>query len=245
MSDNEINEYYEHVKARRLRINFAHAKNGVEFINIENAYIDEDVTIGAGTVIGPDVVLEGKTVIGDNCHIRQNTRIKDSQIGNHTTVDQSVVLQSKIADDTKIGPFAYVRPGSDIGSHVKIGDFVEIKNSVIGDGTKVSHLTYVGDSDLGKGINLGCGVVFVNYDGVAKHRSTIEDEAFIGCNTNIISPVTVGEGAYIAAGTTITKDVGRDDFAIGRVRQENKVGFASKMRMLFTEKKEKSNKGGK
>ncbi len=226
---------YEDYKAeagRRLAVNIRHLEHGVHFIDIHASYIGEEVEIGAGTVIYPGAVLEGKTVIGENCVIGQNTNIKDSTIGSGTDIQHSVITESVVGERTHIGPFAYLRPGSCIGNDCKIGDFVEIKNSSFGDGTKASHLTYVGDSDIGCGVNIGCGVVFVNYDGSSKHRSTVADHAFIGCNTNLVSPVHVGERAYIAAGTTVTKDVPDGALSVAREKQRNIEGWVEKRGLL-------------
>ena len=201
-------------------------ESGVNFVDLDSVYIDDEVQIGKGTFVGPCVTLEGNTFIGENCAIYQNTRIVDSKIASGTTVQSSVILSSEVGENTSVGPFAYIRPGSKIGNDCKVGDFVEVKNSTMGDGTKSAHLTYIGDADLGKNINLGCGVVFVNYDGSNKHRSTVGDGAFIGCNSNIVSPVEIGKGAYIAAGTTVTEDVPDDAMAIGRSKQENKQNWS-------------------
>ena len=146
-------------------------------------------------------ILRGQTSIGKNCTIGPNSYLENARIGDGTKVNASQIYNSSVGYDTHVGPFAYVRPGSTVGNAVRVGDFVEIKNSAIGDGTKISHLTYVGDSDVGKNINFGCGTVTVNYDRSKKYRTVIEDNAFIGCNTNLIAPVRVGEGAYIAAGS--------------------------------------------
>lgn len=219
-------EEYLLTKERRLEICIDHMRNGVNFVDIETAYIDESVVIGEGTLIGPCVTIEGNTVIGKNCSILQNSRIKDSIIGDEVEINASHVMESKVGDKTKVGPFAYLRPKSDIGKNCKVGDFVEVKNSTFGDGSKASHLTYIGDSDVGKDVNLGCGVVFVNYDGANKFRSTIGDGAFIGCNTNLVSPVNVEKGAYIAAGSTVTEDVPEDALCIARARQTNIEGWA-------------------
>ena len=219
---------YKLEKEKRINIAIRHAENGVDFFDIETAYIDNTVIIGEGTLIGPCVVLEGNTVIGKNCKIMQNTRIKDSIIGNEVEITASHVLESKVGDKTKVGPFAYLRPKSNIGKNCKVGDFVEVKNSTFGDGSKASHLTYIGDSDVGRDVNLGCGVVFVNYDGTNKFRSTIGDGAFIGCNTNLVSPVNVEKGAYIAAGSTVTEDVPENSLCIARSRQTNIQGWAEK-----------------
>ena len=173
----ELTEY-EELEKKRYEINLKHLAAGVKFIDIKAAYIDESVTIGKGTRIYPGVILEGNTEIGENCIIGQNSRIVNSKIGNNTEVQSSVILESKVGNNSTVGPFAYMRPNSTLGDHVKLGDFVEIKNSSMGNGSKASHLTYIGDSDIGENVNLGCGVVFVNYDGKDKHRSTVKDNAF-------------------------------------------------------------------
>ena len=162
--------------------------------------------------------------------------IRDCVIGDETEVNASQLSESRVGSHTNVGPFAYVRPNSTIGDHVKVGDFVEIKNSVIGNGTKISHLTYVGDSDCGERINFGCGTVTTNYDGFKKFRCTIGDDAFIGCNTNLIAPVTVGSGSYIAAGSTITDEVPADSLALARSRQVNKPGWAVTWRAAHEKK---------
>ncbi|MGN1059469.1 MAG: bifunctional UDP-N-acetylglucosamine diphosphorylase/glucosamine-1-phosphate N-acetyltransferase GlmU, partial [Clostridia bacterium] len=169
----------------RAEIIEKHKKNGVLFTDEESAFIDDEVIIGAGTRIAPNVHLVGKTVIGRDVEIGFNTEIENSTIGDGVKIRQSVILDSKIGAQTTVGPFAYVRPHCVVGEGVKLGDFVEIKNSNIGNGTKLSHLTYVGDADVGEHINFGCGTVVVNYDGRQKHRTVIEDNAFIGCNTNL------------------------------------------------------------
>ena len=222
MTEQEYREKRENYRRKAVEL----LEVGVVFADIESVYIDDSVKIGKGSFIGPCVTIEGDTEIGENCYIYQNTRIVDSKIKEGTTIQSSVIISSEIGGNTSVGPFAYIRPGSKIGTGCKVGDFVEIKNSTLGDGTKAAHLTYIGDADLGKNINLGCGVVFVNYDGTNKHRSTIGDGAFIGCNSNIVSPVEVGEGAYIAAATTVTNDVPKDGLAIGRAKQENKENWA-------------------
>ena len=207
------------------------ANGGVEIWDYDNCYVDPIVQVGAGTVLMPGTILRGKTVIGENCTIGPNTLLEHAVIGNNTKVNASQIYESSVGDDTTVGPFAYVRPNCRIGSDVKVGDFVEIKNSVIGDGTKISHLTYIGDSDVGKRINFGCGTVTVNYDRAKKFRTVIEDDAFIGCNTNLIAPVNVGEGAYIAAGSTITENVPAGALSIARVRQSNKENWSTKHKL--------------
>ena len=227
---------YQEKEAERKRIAVAHLENGVDFADIGSVYIDETVQIGVGTFIGPCVTLEGNTVIGENAKIYQNTRIRDSVIGDGVEIQSSVVLESSIGEGSKIGPFAYVRPGSEIGRNCKIGDFVEVKNSTFGDGSKSAHLTYIGDSDIGEDVNLGCGVVFVNYDGTHKFRSSIGDGVFIGCNSNIISPIRIDDGAYVAAGSTITQDIPEDALGVARAKQKNIEGWATR-RGLYNKKK--------
>lgn len=193
--------------------------NGVIFVDERAVWIDDTVKIGKGTVIEPNVYLKGDTVIGENAVIGFCTEIVNSKIGDNVDIKHSVITDSEIGEGTTVGPFAYVRPNCKVGKKVKIGDFVEIKNSNIDDGTKLAHLTYVGDADVGKNINFGCGTVVVNYDGKNKHRTVIEDNAFIGCNTNLVSPVKVGKNAFTAAGSTITEDVPENALAIARNRQ--------------------------
>lgn len=209
------------------KINEKHMENGVTIEDPKNTYIGPDVTIGYDTIIEPNCILKGETIVGYDCVIGYNSKIENSQISNGVRIENSVICDSFIDDYACIGPFAYIRPQSKIGKGVKIGDFVEIKNSTIGDHTKVSHLTYVGDADVGEHVNFGCGSVLVNYDGSQKCRSTIEDYAFIGCNTNLVSPVTIGERAYTAAGSTITKDVAKESLGIGRAKQVNKEGWVA------------------
>ena len=223
---------YEEMEARRIERNLEYLDAGVVFIDLKAVYIDEGVRIGKGTVIYPCVVLEGDVEIGENCTIGQNTRIKDSIIGNGTSIQSSVILESKVGNETSVGPFAYLRPNSEVGSHCKVGDFVEIKNSRLDDGAKAAHLTYVGDSDVGKKGNLGCGVVFVNYDGSKKYRSVVEDGAFIGCNVNLVSPVHVGKDAYIAAGSTITNDVEDGALYVARSKGKSIEGWVEKRGIL-------------
>lgn len=212
----------------KKRINEFHMLNGVTLQDPENTYIGADVKIGEDTLILPGCYLEGDTVIGSDCIIGPNTRITSSQVNNCVTVQSSTLLSAFVDNYTTIGPFAYLRPNSKIGEHVKIGDFVEVKNSTIDDGTKVSHLTYVGDSDVGKCVNFGCGTVTVNYDGKNKFRCEIGDNAFIGCNTNLVAPVKIEKNAYTAAGSTITKNVPEDSLAIARAKQDNKEGWRVK-----------------
>jgi bifunctional UDP-N-acetylglucosamine pyrophosphorylase/glucosamine-1-phosphate N-acetyltransferase len=207
------------------RIRMGHMKAGVTFHLPETTYVGADVQIGEDTEILPGCLLEGGTVIGTGCVVGPNTRLVDARLDKGVQVANSVVVESEIGEDTKVGPFAFLRPGSRIGRHVKIGDFVEIKKSVIGDDTKISHLTYVGDAEVGQRVNLGCGVVVVNYDGRVKNRTVIGDDAFIGCNVNLVSPVEVHEHAYVAAGSTITDEVPAFSLGIARSRQVVKDGW--------------------
>ena len=221
----------------RDRIVRAHIRAGVRVMDPAAVYIDPRVAIGRGTVLLPGTILRGETRIGSGCTIGPNAMVRDCVIGDETEVNASQVNESTIGCRTHVGPFAYVRPGCTIGDDIKVGDFVEVKNSTLGDGTKISHLTYVGDSDVGRHVNFGCGTVTTNYDGVKKYRCTIGDNAFIGCNTNLVAPVTVGDGSYIAAGATITKDVPADALAVARARQENKEGWAKRRRKMYGQEK--------
>jgi len=212
-------------KVMRRRINLKHMENGVTFIDADNTYIGCDVKIGNDTIIYPGNVLEGKTVIKENCILYPNSRIKDSIIERDVTIQSSVILESSIGKNTTVGPFAYVRPDSTIGDFVRVGDFVEIKKSSIGNNTKISHLTYIGDAEVGEKCNFGCGTVVVNYDGHKKYKTIIGDNVFIGCNANLVSPVKINDNSYIAAGSTITDEVPKDALAIARARQVNKEGW--------------------
>lgn len=214
----------------KQRINARHMANGVTLIDPNSTYICPDVVIGKDTIIEPGCMLEGKTVIGEGCRIGYHSKLKNAVLSNNVDVEISVILDSSVDEGTHVGPFAYIRPNSHIGKNIKVGDFVEIKNANIGDGTKISHLTYVGDADVGQNVNFGCGTVVVNYDGQKKHRTTIGDNAFIGCNTNLVSPVTVEDNAYTAAGSTITDTVPKNSLAIARAKQENKLEWVTKKR---------------
>jgi len=209
----------------RQRINRSWMKQGVTLVDPSATYIGLDVTIGQDTVLLPGTILGGRTQIGSACVIGPNTRLIDVIVGDEAKVEYAVALQSDIGPRASVGPFAYLRPGSVIGERVKIGDFVEIKNSTIGDDSKVSHLSYVGDTSVGQRVNVGCGVVTVNYDGRGKYRTIIGDDAFVGSNVNLIAPVQVGDGAYVVAGSTITDEVPADGFAIARSRQVTKPNY--------------------
>jgi bifunctional UDP-N-acetylglucosamine pyrophosphorylase / glucosamine-1-phosphate N-acetyltransferase len=195
---------------------------GVTLVNPHNTYIDADVRIGKDTVIYPNTFLTGRTEIGEGCVIESGCQIVDSIIGSQVTIKwASVVSGSTVRERATIGPFAHIRPHSDIGEEARIGNFVEVKKSTIGKGSKSSHLTYLGDATVGKRVNVGAGTITCNYDGVSKHPTIIEDEVFIGSNTELVAPVRIGHGALIGAGSTITKDVPPESLAIGRAKQVN------------------------
>jgi UDP-N-acetylglucosamine diphosphorylase/glucosamine-1-phosphate N-acetyltransferase len=214
----------------RERINMQHLKNGVMLISPQTTHIAPDVTIGSGTVILPGCLLYSGTEIGSNCVIGPNCVLQQAFVGDGTTVNQTQMTESRVGKNSTVGPFCWIRPGCDIGSNVRIGDFVELKKAVIGNGTKVSHLTYIGDAEFGQRINVGCGTVVVNYDGKGKYKTTVGDDSFIGCNVNLVSPVNIGKDNFIAACRTITDDVEPGDYAIARERQTTKPGWVEKRR---------------
>lgn len=204
--------------------------DGVTLIDPKATYIGADVTIGRDTVIYPNVIIEGKTVIGEDNVIGTNCRFVDSKIGNGNDIQSTVIVESTVGDDCKIGPMAYLRPNTVLHNQVKIGDFVEVKKSEVGDGTKIPHLSYVGDSVVGKKVNVGCGSITCNYDGFKKFQTVINDGAFIGSNTNLVAPVEVEAGAFIAAGSTITENVPSDALALTRAELKIKEEWAKKRR---------------
>lgn len=212
----------------RRRINEHHMRNGVSIIDPATTYIDVNVKIGMDTIIYPGTMIKGSTVIGEDCQIGPNSEIINATIGSETTIQQSVVNDSSIGSKVNIGPFAQIRPESNIHDEVKVGNFVEIKKAEIKKGSKASHLSYIGDAVVGKNVNIGCGSITVNYDGKKKSVTVIEDDAFIGCNTNLIAPVKIGKGALIAAGSTITNDVPNESLSIARARQVNKENYVKK-----------------
>lgn len=220
----QLNELNQIARANILNSMIA---EGVSITCSDGVIIGPDVKIGNGTVVLPGTILRGKVSIGENCTVGPNSIIENSIIHNNVIINSSQIKQSEILDGTDIGPFSQVRPNCKIGPKVHIGDFVEVKNSLLDEGTKVAHLTYVGDSDIGKRVNFGCGCVTVNYDGRNKARCKVGNDAFIGCNTNLVAPVNVGEGAYTAAGSTITGDVPSNALGIARARQINKDGWAT------------------
>ena len=220
----------------RRNINDSLMLDGVDIQCTDGVMIGKDVKIGGSTRILPNTIILGNTVIGDGCVIGPNTYIKDSEIGNEVILDNCKVTDSKIEDGADCGPFVKVRAGSVLKKGVHIGNFVEVKNSVVGEGTKSAHLTYIGDSDVGKNVNFGCGTVTSNFDGKEKSRCTIGDGAFIGCNTNLIAPVKVGELAYIAAGSTITDDIPDEALSVARAKQVNKEGWVARKKPYKNQK---------
>lgn len=235
ISDNDeirgINDRVQLNEAEKImqkRINEYHMRNGVTMRNPESVYIEDGVEIGNDTEICQNVTIKSGTKIGSDCVIGSGSMLDRAVIHDGVDVLSSVILESEVDEGTYVGPFAYIRPNCHVGKEVKVGDFVELKNSNIDDGTKISHLTYIGDSDVGKRVNFGCGTVTCNYDGKKKYRTTIGDDCFVGCNTNFVSPINVGDGVYIAAGSTITEDIPENSLSIARARQVNKEGWKDK-----------------
>ncbi|MEK4563146.1 bifunctional UDP-N-acetylglucosamine diphosphorylase/glucosamine-1-phosphate N-acetyltransferase GlmU [Alkalihalobacillus sp. FSL R5-0424] len=209
----------------KKRINERWMRAGVTIIDPAQTYISSEATIGQDTVIYPGASIQGTSVIGSECVIGANSEIKDSVIADFVEVKQSVIHDSKVESRVTIGPFAHIRPGSALGEDVRIGNFVEVKKSSLAKGSKAAHLSYVGDAEVGQNVNLGCGTITVNYDGVNKHQTTIADGAFIGSNSNLVAPVHIGENALVAAGSTITEDVPHQALSIARARQVNKENY--------------------
>lgn len=216
-------------KTMQRRINEEHMRNGVSFIDPDTAYIDAGVKIGNDTVIEGNVVIKGNTEIGSGCYITNGSRIVDSKIGNHVTITSSTLQEAEMDDNTDIGPNSHLRPKAVIRKGAHIGNFVEIKKAEIGENSKVGHLTYVGDATLGKDINVGCGTIFSNYDGVKKFHTNVGDHSFIGAGSTLIAPINVADHTFIAADSTITKDVDKYDMAIARGRQVNKPDYWHKL----------------
>lgn len=216
-------------KIMRKRINEKHLLNGVTIMDPNSTYIGPDVEIEQDAVIYPGSVISGNSYIGADAIIGPHSEISDSSIGNETIVRQSAIESSKIGNKVQIGPYAHIRPNSSINDEARIGNFVEIKNSTIGMGSKVPHHSYIGDTTLGDHVNIGCGTITVNYNGKTKHRTEIGSHSFVGCNSNLIAPVKIADHAYVAAGSTITTDVPSDALAIARARQVNKENYAKRL----------------
>ena len=216
----------------RQRINERQQRAGVTLIDPRTTYIDPDVVIGADTLVHPGVHLRGKTTIGSGCEIEPGVIVTDCTIGDRVHLKPgSVLSESMIGEACIVGPMAHLRPGTVLAGSNKIGNFVETKKAVIGEKSQASHLTYIGDAVLGKNVNIGCGTITCNYDGVNKYQTTIEDDVFVGSDTQFVAPVTIGRGSLIAAGSTITMDVPADALAIARTEQKNIAGWAERNRM--------------
>ncbi len=220
----------------RLAMIEKHMKNGVIFREFDNIYIDDNVKIGSGTLIRADQHLRGNTVIGQNCKLEAGNILDNATIGNEVTITKSVLTDCRIGAKTTVGPFAHVHTGSKIERECRIGNFVEIKNATAGVNTKMAHLAYVGDVDIGNQCNVGCGSIFVNYDGKNKHRSTVGDSVFIGSNSNVVAPVRIEDNAYIAAGTTVTVDLPRNCMCIGRSRETVKENRSKYHKNIFNKR---------
>jgi len=204
---------------------------GAKIARPETCVIDPDVEIGADTIIEPFVQLLGKTRVGSGCRIRSFSVLENCTVGNGVLIRQSCVLEdSQIADEAEIGPFVHLRPGCEVGEKAHLGNFVEMKKTRLGKGAKANHLSYLGDAEIGEGTNIGAGAITCNYDGVNKYRTTIGKRVFVGSDSNLVAPITIGDGAYIGAGSCITKDVPADALAVGRARQVTKEGWAAARR---------------
>jgi bifunctional UDP-N-acetylglucosamine pyrophosphorylase/glucosamine-1-phosphate N-acetyltransferase len=224
---NTRSELAEVGQVLRQRLNAGHMANGVTLVDPATAYIGPDVVIGADTVIHPFVVLDGQTVIGADCEIHAGARVSDSVLGQRVTVNNhTVITSSRVSDGASVGPFARIRPDSDLAEDVHVGNFVEVKKSTLGKGTKVGHLSYLGDAAIGADVNIGAGTITCNYDGRRKHRTEVGDGAFVGSDSTLVAPVRIGAGAYVAAGSSITEDVPDGALGIARGRQTNKPGWA-------------------
>ena len=226
-----INSRYQLATAERIlrqRKNIELMDSGVTILDPDSTFIDYDVEIGRDSTILPFTYLETGTKIGENCSIGPNCRLQNTKIGNNVTMQFVYSHDAEVDDDVVIGPYVHLRPGTKINKKVKIGNFVEVKNSNIGEGSKLPHLQYIGDTDMGTNVNVGCGTVTCNYDGKKKYRTTVGNNVFVGCNTNLVAPVSVGNGVYIAAGSTINQDVPENNLAIARAMQVNKAGWQDK-----------------
>lgn len=234
-----INDRVELAEATKLlqrRVNTKHLLNGVNIIDIDTAYIGSDVVIGTDTTIEPGCIIKGKTTIGNGCHIGPYCELTNVTIKNNVEIKFSVISDSVIENGVDMGPYARLRNDCHILENVHIGNFVEMKKATFGEGSKAAHLTYIGDATVGSEVNIGCGTITVNYDGKNKSQTIIKDRAFIGCNSNLIAPVTIGEKSFIAAGSTITNEVEENAMAIARARQENKPNYIKTLEEKRTQK---------
>ncbi|ETS93777.1 bifunctional UDP-N-acetylglucosamine diphosphorylase/glucosamine-1-phosphate N-acetyltransferase GlmU [Veillonella sp. AS16] len=217
-----VNSRHQLAQAEEIlkrRKNYELMNDGVTIIDPDATYVAPEVLVGPDTILHPGTILEGNTVIGSGCEIGPHTRLSNVVVGNDTVIHFTYGHDCEVKDGADIGPYVHLRPDTVIGNQVHIGNFVEVKNSHVGAGTKFPHLSYIGDSDVGSGVNIGCGTITVNYDGKVKHRTTIGEGAFIGCNSNLVAPVTIGNYSYVGAGSTITKDVPDKALAVGRSKQ--------------------------
>lgn len=203
---------------------------GVVMMDPAAVWVEPQVTVGRSTVLLPGTILRGSTVVGENCTIGPNVMLTDTRVEDNVTINTAQVEDSLIRKNCEIGPYTHIRPHCNVGEGSKIGAFVQLKNCNLGAGTKMAHLTYVGDADVGERVNFGCGTVTCNYDGNAKHRTTIGSDVFVGCSTNLVAPVTLADGVYTAAGSTVTEDVPADSLVIARSRQTVKPGWAAEHR---------------
>ena len=241
MGVNDRTQLADCTRILRRRINAAHMQNGVTMIDPEQTYLDATVKLGQDCILYPGVVLEGNTLVEEGTILYPGCRLVDTHIGKRCALKAVNAQDAVVGDGVTIGPFVNLRPGAKLADGCKVGDFVEVKNSTVGKGSKLPHLSYIGDADVGSHVNLGCGTVFVNYDGYRKHRTTVGDNVFIGCNTSLVAPVTVGDGAYTAAGSVITEDVPEECLAIARARQVNKLGYVA--RIQARQRREENKKG--
>ena len=245
MGVNTRRELYAASRLMKKRIIDKWIDRGIFFLDTDSVFIHPDVTIGEDTTLYPNVYLEGRTTIGRGSIIYPNVRIRNSEIGKKVVImDSTVIEDSRIRDRASVGPFARLRPGSDVGSEARIGNFVELKKTVIGKGSKASHLSYLGDSTVGKDVNIGAGTITCNYDGMKKHATEIEDNVFIGSDTQLVAPVRIGRGAYVGAGSTITQDVPPLSLAVSRTNQRTIEGWALKRKFKVQSSKLKK-KGAK
>lgn len=228
-----VNDLWQLAEASRLlnqSLLKRHAEAGVMIVDPSTTWVGPDVEMGQGTVIEPMTMLSGKTVIGRACHLGPNTKIENSRLGDEVQALMSYVHGAVMEKGSRCGPYAHLRPGAHLGERAKVGNFVEIKNANLGKKASVNHLTYIGDGDIGDHSNIGAGTITCNYDGFKKSRTKIGNNSFVGSNSTLVAPITIGDGAFIAAGSVITQDVGDDALAIGRARQEEKEGWAKRWR---------------
>lgn len=234
VNDRKMLSYAERVMCARINENWM--VEGVTFENENTARIGRNVQVSQDVIIGSGVEILGSSTIGADTYVGSNTYIFNAEVGMNTTILNSRITDTKIGNHAQIGPYAHLRQGNIIGDNTRIGNFVEFKGSTFNNDAKAAHLSYIGDSDIGENVNIGCGAITVNYDGFNKHRTIIQNNAFIGCNANLIAPVTIGEGAIIAAGSTITQNVEANDLAIARSKQENKKSYAERLRVHLKNK---------